>query len=102
MHAAVLVPKIRYLHCRDRVMFWLAIRPYKHTHSRVNALNAGRRLFFSLLYFGFRTLAFSTCPVGARVREFIGASLSEPHTSVTAFAEVVCMYVCLSVCGHIP
>ena len=25
----------------------------------------------------------------------IGASLSEPHTSVTAFAEVVCMYVCL-------
>ena len=26
----------------------------------------------------------------------IGASLSEPHTSVTAFAEVVCMYVCLS------
>jgi len=23
----------------------------------------------------------------------IGASLSEPHTSVTAFAEVVCMYV---------
>ena len=32
----------------------------------------------------------------------IGASLSEPHTSVTAFAEVVCMYVCLSVRGHIP
>ena len=27
-----------------------------------------------------------------------GASLSEPHTSVTAFAEVVCM----SACGHIP
>ena len=25
----------------------------------------------------------------------VGASLSEPHTSVTAFAEVVCMYVCL-------
>ena len=25
----------------------------------------------------------------------IGASLSEPHTSVTAFAEVVCLYVCL-------
>ena len=25
----------------------------------------------------------------------IGASLSEPHTSVTALAEVVCMYVCL-------
>ena len=29
---------------------------------------------------------------------FIGASLSEPYTSVTALAEVVCMYVC----GHIP
>ena len=25
----------------------------------------------------------------------IGASLSKPNTSVTAFAEVVCMYVCL-------
>ena len=25
----------------------------------------------------------------------IGASQSEPHTSVTVFAEVVCMYVCL-------
>ena len=25
----------------------------------------------------------------------VGASLSKPHTSVTAFAEVVCMYVCL-------
>ena len=24
---------------------------------------------------------------------FIGASLSEPHTSVIAFVEVVCMYV---------
>ena len=34
--------------------------------------------------------------------EMIGASLSEPHTSVTAFAEVVCMSVCLSVRGHIP
>ena len=32
----------------------------------------------------------------------VGASLSEPHTSVTAFAEVVCMSVCLSVRGHIP
>ena len=31
----------------------------------------------------------------------IGASLSEPHTSVTAFAEVVCMSACL-LCGHIP
>ena len=28
----------------------------------------------------------------------IGANLSEPHTSVTAFAEVVCISVCLSVC----
>ena len=28
----------------------------------------------------------------------IGVSLSEPHTSVTAFAEVVHMSVCLSVC----
>ena len=28
----------------------------------------------------------------------VGAGLSEPHTSVTALAEVVCMYVC----GHIP
>jgi len=27
----------------------------------------------------------------------IGASLSEPHTSVTAFAEVVCMYVWMHV-----
>ena len=31
----------------------------------------------------------------------IGASLSEPHTSVTAFAEDVSMSVCLSVRGHI-
>ena len=33
-----------------------------------------------------------------RVNKFIGASLSEPHTSETAFVEVVCMYrrlVCL-------
>ena len=27
-----------------------------------------------------------------RVRKMIEASLSEPHTSVTAFAEVVCMW----------
>ena len=27
----------------------------------------------------------------------IGASLSEPHTSVTAFVEVVCMSACLLV-----
>ena len=36
----------------------------------------------------------------------IGTSLSEPHTSMTAFVEVVCMYVCMYVymyaCGHIP
>ena len=32
----------------------------------------------------------------------IGASLSEPHTSVTALRTCVCMYVCMSVCGHIP
>ena len=32
----------------------------------------------------------------------IGASLSEPHTSVTALRTCVCMSVCLSVCGHIP
>ena len=32
------------------------------------------------------------------VQYIIGVSLSEPHTSVTAFAEVVC----ISVCGHIP
>ena len=35
-----------------------------------------------------------TLQVGTRVA-IIGASLSEPHTSVTAFAEVVCMFVCL-------
>ena len=32
------------------------------------------------------------------VLSMIGASLSEPHTSVTAFAEVVCIYVCMYVC----
>ena len=32
---------------------------------------------------------------GLLCHSIIGASLSEPHTSVTAFAEVVCMYVCL-------
>ena len=26
----------------------------------------------------------------------------EPHTSVTGFAEVVCMYVCLLACAHMP
>ena len=34
--------------------------------------------------------------------EIIGASLSEPHTSVTALCTCMCMSVCLSVCGHIP
>ena len=33
-----------------------------------------------------------------RALTLIGASLSEPRTSVTAFAEVVCMYVCLDAC----
>ena len=28
----------------------------------------------------------------------VGASLSKPHTSVTAFVDVVCMYVCMYVC----
>ena len=28
----------------------------------------------------------------------VGASLSEPHTSVTALCTCMCMYVCLSVC----
>ena len=32
----------------------------------------------------------------------IGASLSKPHTSVTALHTCVCMYVCLLACGHIP
>ena len=36
------------------------------------------------------------------IKIVIGASLSEPHTSVTALRTWVCMYVCLSVCGHIP
>ena len=36
-----------------------------------------------------------TAEVTYRYLGLIGASLSEPHTSVTAFAEVVCMYVCL-------
>jgi len=30
--------------------------------------------------------------------KMIGASLSEPHTSVTALRTCVCMYVCMSVC----
>ena len=31
----------------------------------------------------------------------IGASLSEPYTSVTALLDS-CVCICLSVCGHIP
>ena len=31
----------------------------------------------------------------------IGASLSEPYTSVTALLDA-CVCICLSVCGHIP
>ena len=33
---------------------------------------------------------------------FIRASLSEPHTSVTALRMCVCMSACLFACGHIP
>ena len=32
----------------------------------------------------------------------IGASLSEPNTSVTALCTCVCMYVSLLACGHTP
>ena len=34
--------------------------------------------------------------------EIIGASLSEPHTNVTALRKCVCIRACLLVCGHIP
>ena len=38
-----------------------------------------------------------------KLGELIGASLSEPHTSVTALLDAcVCMHVCMSACGHIP
>ena len=33
--------------------------------------------------------------------KIFGASLSEPHTSVTAFAEVVFTYVCMYVCIYV-
>ena len=33
--------------------------------------------------------------------EVIGASMSEPHISVTALRTCVCMLVCLLACGHI-
>ena len=46
---------------------------------------------------GFRTI----CMQLVGQPKFIGASLSEPHTSVTALRTCVCMSVCLSVCGHI-
>ena len=32
----------------------------------------------------------------------VGASLSEPHTSMTALRRCVCMLACLHACGHIP
>ena len=32
------------------------------------------------------------------LHSLIGASLSEPHTNVTALRTCVCMYVCMSVC----
>ena len=31
----------------------------------------------------------------------VGASLSEPHTSVTSLRTCVCMLACLLACGHI-
>ena len=34
--------------------------------------------------------------------DFIGASLSEPHTSGTALRRCVCMYTTDRACGHIP
>ena len=49
---------------------WHYTPPTKNTHCKISSLTL-RRL------------------------AIIGASLSEPHTSVTALAEVVCMYVCL-------
>ena len=49
---------------------------------------------------------FSSCSVHtdkqARAAALIGASLSEPHTSVTALRTCVCMLACLLACGHIP
>ena len=41
------------------------------------------------------------CVVDCEGWWMVGASLSEPHTSVTALCMCVCMYACLSVCGHI-
>ena len=39
---------------------------------------------------------------GLHAFSIFGASLSEPHTSVTALLDpCVCMYVCLFACGHI-
>ena len=41
--------------------------------------------------------------VRLQVYNVIGASLSEPHASMTALLDVcVCMYVCMSARGHIP
>ena len=41
----------------------------------------------------------SLSPMGVFLPTIIGASLSEPHTSVTALQDAcVCMYVCMYVC----
>ena len=53
-----------------------------HTHIPVSELRNQRVL--------------TVCMAAGGIKGLIGASLSEPHTSVTAFAEVVCMSVCLS------
>ena len=46
-------------------------------------------------------LAFLIVIVKRRL-DIIGASLSEPHTSVTALRKCVCIRACLLACGHIP
>ena len=41
--------------------------------------------------------------VRPQVYNVIGATLCEPHASVTALLDAcVCKYVCMSACGHIP
>ena len=59
-------------------------------------------LFIYYLYFILDIILYFILDIILYFIYIIGASLSEPHTSVTAFVEVVCMYVCLCVCGHIP
>ena len=56
-------------------------------------------LFYSCML-AFSILAYVSTDHSLCFRKYamVEASLSEPHTSVTAFAEVVCM----AVCGHIP